>query len=503
MSIIQTTLTNGITLGSGPYTSPLIITDTGAVVASGPAISTGNDPVLIINHGLVESSGLSFDRDFAIYMASGTLVNFGTIEAGPGGFYAVDLAGGTDTVINHGVIQGGVNGDLGLMVLPGTFDVFNTGTIDGVNLPGRSNTIDNRGSIGGIELKQGGVVNNTGSLGGVSGTYGFVTLTNSGTVTNGVQLVGLGGPFSDEAGGAVSNTHGGVISGYTGVYLYQGIVSNAGTISGTGGIAVEFTGEAGGRVVDDPGAVFNGIVEVTGSVGGVLALAQAEKTGTLAGFGSGFTGFTSLSVDSGAKWDISGATRLGPGITLTNDGTIWQSSADHLTIDGNISGTGGIGLDHTSLILNGSVSAGQEVSFASVNDKLYLGDPSQFKGKITGFGLQDTIDLTDVARASITGVHFAGGVLILTEANGAIGLTFASPATFPDSFSLSAAGSGTDITLTMGQAARIVDENGNVGTGIKLGYSPVSFELQSGGWTAPDQKVSLGISHFLALPHGW
>jgi len=448
---------------------------------------------LLRNSGLIESTGSGNLPIFplGVYLEGGTLLNYGTIEA-QGGGVGVNIVGG-GTVVNHGVIADGVGGNIGEMVDFGNFLVSNSGIIEGSNYFFESGTFANTGTVtDGINLRVGGEITNSGTLNGVEG-YG-ITLSNSGTVTGGVETTGFAGQPGTST---ISNAHNGVISGSTGIYMYQGTVINAGTIIGTGGVAVDFTGEAGGLVVDDPGSVFEGKVEVSGSVGGELELASGTGIGTLAGADQQFSGFTSVAVEHGAEWNIAGQTTAYAGIEVSNNGTVTENSSDKLTIDGNVRGNGVTILDSTTLVLNGSVSSGQEISFEGGKDQLSLGDPSQFSGTITQFGPDDTIDLTGVARNKITGEHFAGGVLTLTEATGSITLAFADPSTFASGFSLSAAGSGTDITLAKVQPA-VLGSNADL---TFLGGTSVE-ELAAGSpaWL-PAGIITLSPGSFILAPY--
>jgi hypothetical protein len=78
-------------------------------------------------------------------------------------------------------------------------------------------------------------------------------------------------------------------------------------------------------VIVDPGAVFSG--GVAGG-GGVVELASAASSGTLSGFGSSITNFSSLEFDPNARWTISGngsAAGLG---TMIIDGFIVGDTID-------------------------------------------------------------------------------------------------------------------------------------------------------------------------------
>ncbi len=81
-------------------------------------------------------------------------------------------------------------------------------------------------------------------------------------------------------------------------------LTNAGMITGSGGTAVAFAGGSN-RLILDPGAAFNGIVN-GGTASDTLELGSAAAPGTLSGFGTEYLGFTALSFDAGAQWLASG-----------------------------------------------------------------------------------------------------------------------------------------------------------------------------------------------------
>jgi hypothetical protein len=121
------------------------------------------------------------------------------------------------------------------------------------------------------------------------------TITANGAVSDGIGLVD---------GGTVTNS--GVIFGTTVGVLLDGVgtVINAGTISATNQHAVAFYAySTSNLVIADPGAAFNGGI---GGGTGVLELAAGAGAGSLSGFGSGITNFSSLTFDGGAHWTISG-----------------------------------------------------------------------------------------------------------------------------------------------------------------------------------------------------
>jgi hypothetical protein len=400
--------------------------------------------------GFISNAGTITGRNtYGIYLgAGGSVNNAGTIIAYRDGIRAKNMRA---TIVNSGFINatastfvtGGTSSSDGLP--PGTY------VSHGIAIGNGSITNTSSGTVIGAA----GIVINGTSSGGYLLNAGHVTATaraglylkSSGTIVNAGSVAAYRAGLEVNDGGIIINT--GIASGKTGVNvdsLASATVINAGTITGTSGVAIDFGNTLGAStLIDDPGAVFNGKVENADGLG-FLSLESAAATGTLQNFGTLFTGFDDIEIAGGATWEIAGATSIGPAIRVINEGTLTETGADALTISGAITGTGLIILDPTTITLNGSVAAGQNVSFANTGDVLDLGDASQFNGTITDFGTGDTINLTDTPFASITGETFLNGVLTLSEAAGSITLTFANPSIFQESPTLIAAGGGIDIT---------------------------------------------------------
>jgi len=84
--------------------------------------------------------------------------------------------------------------------------------------------------------------------------------------------------------------------------LLAGTVTNAGTIIGTDGTAVQFGG-GDDRMVVDPGAVFIGTVDGGGG-SDVLELAAGTGDRTLSGLGTSFANFETVVFDANANWTV-------------------------------------------------------------------------------------------------------------------------------------------------------------------------------------------------------
>src|SRR5579862_7852055 len=307
----------------------------------------------VVNRGTIAAtlSGSGNGIGIRISERYGTITNYGTIEGTSYGVYSnvggtvsnlgasAEIEGGivmpryTGIVTNTGGITGGRYG-----VSAGELTLTNIGTIQGVSvgaLGGADSTLTNSGVI------EGGL--------GVALTAA-ATLENSGTII-GTYARGAG---VSAVGGTVENS--GVIEGAAeGVVLSgAGTVINGGTIEG-GTYAVEFLGTYADRLVIDPGAVFIGKVEGSGSLS-VLELASGSSAGTLSGLGTTLTGFGTIAVDAGAAWDLGGATAIGTVIDAgTLEGAVYAleftgAGAHRLVLDpgaafiGKVDGGGSLGV---------------------------------------------------------------------------------------------------------------------------------------------------------------
>ena len=338
-------VTHGITLTvSGTYGSPLTITASGGVTSSsGNAIyGPSTQPWTLANYGTVEANGNG------VYLLNGGVVgNTGLIQGYNGVVISTATTSGVGTVTNSGTIIGTHSNGV---VLQAGGRVTNTGTglikgYFGIYIDGGAGTVNNSGTIigtqaNGVVLLDGGSVTNTGT-GLIEGYFGVATSpTNPGvtTVTNSGTIIGRtnNGVALDEGG----------------------TVIDSGTISGAGVYAISF-GAFGGnaltdRLVLDPGYRLVGRVYGNLSATNTLELASAASAGTVSTvLATEFVNFGTVTVDSGARWTLTGNNSL-TGITLTDLGT--------LTNTGSLSGTGAFDVDPGTLFNTGSI--GLEVTLS-------------------------------------------------------------------------------------------------------------------------------------------
>jgi hypothetical protein len=336
------------TAGDGVHfgASGVVTNSAGSITGSQNAVYSGaNAPSTVTNYAsLIGSVHAGVDLE-----AGGTVTNSvsGTISGNDDG--VVFGAGGSKaTLNNNGYIigtqtegvavasgVGAITNGASATIKGGYWGIYestagtvtNLGTIVGTN-PLAANTA-------GVSLDKGGTVTNSGTSAVKSGAGAGVevanasgSVDNSGTITGyyGLKLFSSGnavnqgvvrgsglGPAGTgvylKGSGAISveNLAGGTISGSRGVFIDNpggDTLTNAGTIIGNGGTAVDFTpGGATDRLIVDPGASFVGSIY---GGGGIVELASGTITGALSGFGTSITNFSSLQFDPAAAWNVAG-----------------------------------------------------------------------------------------------------------------------------------------------------------------------------------------------------
>jgi len=337
----------------------------GAITNFGLLSSTGGVSLYLYDGGSVTngSSAVTTARisafSYGVYASrqSTTVTNFGAIYSETAA--AVLLrAGGSVTNGSAADTTASLIGETGVGLAGAPATLTNFGTIQGT-------------SYGGVYLNNGGALIN----GSASDTAALIeaysngiaaasaaTMVNYGTISSAANFAVYLGGGGSLANGSSSDTTA-LIAGVVGVGFYgpaPATVTNFGTVSGSGGTAVEFTSAADRLVVDESAAFVGSIVggggalELAGGadaiygLGGVPVLTQAAGS-------TDFSGFGAYIVDAGASLSLTGIdATLTPGKTLTNDGQV--SVATVLFNRGVISGsaTSGVTLDAGASVVNGS-----------------------------------------------------------------------------------------------------------------------------------------------------
>jgi glycosyltransferase involved in cell wall biosynthesis len=140
---------------------------------------------------------------------------------------------------------------------------------------------------------------------------GMYILGGPGTIVNAGKVSAGSVAAFEKDGGSITNLSGGILAGSGGVVFDDapGTLTNAGTVIGNDTNAnplwrnaVTFRyASTSNRLIVDPGAVFDGNIR-----GGNGAVELASGSGTLSGFGTSITNFSSLQFDSGASWNVVG-----------------------------------------------------------------------------------------------------------------------------------------------------------------------------------------------------
>ncbi|HEY6433851.1 MAG TPA: hypothetical protein VIZ17_17870 [Acetobacteraceae bacterium] len=510
---------NGVGLGVGGTFVNGSSTDTTAFVSGYYGVLVDRAAGAVANYGTIvgrSTGGVALEEGGAVANGSATDAN----AAITGRRFGVGVFGASGTITNFATIAGTGSGAAGIKLEAGGTVANQTGgLISGVyavDVFGGSGSVSNAGRIGtgtateeGIFLAAGGsVINAAGAS--ISAMYGVLsdagaTLTNAGSITGtteGVFIDGTGSITNGAPGttsaliagasygvqvgagstimnyGKVSASAGPAIA--TSSYAVDVTVVNAGTISGTGGVAVNLGGGVS-RLVIDPGAVFKGNVVAQGS-GNTLELAAGAKVGSIKGLGSSFIGFNIVALDPSANWTVSGSNGLGAnsdvvtgpggkltvtgsvqagsGLNLIGSGTIAVGSAgaieigmaggakpgsitvdagttltasgtlkaavvdngslvvaDATTIAGNLTGAGAVTID-PGVVLDVSGQVGLAgIGFIGGSTTLELGQPANVSGTLSGFGTGDNIDLLHAAMKSAS---FFDNTLTVGGAKGVI-----------------------------------------------------------------------------------
>ncbi len=343
------TVTNAGAIGGGVYLGTqgggTVINQSGATITNGAlgAVIVGSYtyPIrggggTVTNAGTITGTGtfggFSGTGTDGVVITTGNVINLngGIItSAGANGVYII--GSGASSVINQagGTITGATNG-VSAALTASTITVTNAGTITGTAASGIY--FNNAGSVS-VTNQAGGTI-----AGGVNGiqfkshaVYPIVTVTNAGTITGtsgaGVLLGGSGSGAIETA--SVTNLRGATISGTTGIYMYNvspATVTNAGTITGTGGTAIDIEGRAYNTVILQTGSVLNGTVIGTGSAGFDARLVL-QGTGIA---NNNFEQFGYLEVDASGIWTLNGVvTNASPLSAVINSGTLVIGDGSH------------------------------------------------------------------------------------------------------------------------------------------------------------------------------
>jgi outer membrane autotransporter protein len=325
----------------------------------------GPTSITNIASGIIESTGTNAE---ALIASSLLLNNAGTVRVTNTDFFAVDAI----TIEAGSTNSGTISGNLAAVDAIDIVDMSNSGTITGGILAIQADNaikFDNMGTVSGdrrafvangVEITNSGTITATGG----SGLQAIAIITLTGNITNtATGVISATGTAANndaintsdtttvdnfgmisstgrsavrvDSNASISNEAGGTITGVTGIVfrdvtatdtpVVNGSVFNAGTITGTGGVAIDFAFTPGSGPMTltlGPGSVINGSVLGTGAdtfqLGGIGSdTFDVDNIGATLQY-QGFTAFNKIDTSTwtltgtGAQnWSVNGGTLIG------------------------------------------------------------------------------------------------------------------------------------------------------------------------------------------------
>jgi hypothetical protein len=390
---------------------------------SGGMIAGGYVGVRLTTGGVVinQAGGTISSGGVGVVLGYGTVANAGTISGG--GAAAVEFTSGLHAgrlIVDPGAVFGGtVFGNGTLLATLELASASLAGTLSGLG--------SEYSNFGRVTIDSGATWTLAASADlSIEGNalyqiYDAGTLTNTGTLASSITL-DTGATLINAVGGDITSAREAVVFGPDGG---TATLVNAGTIANdVYPHAVLFGAGGANRLVVDPGAVFTGVVDGGNSIGATavstLELASAASAGTLSGLGSTYIDFAQTTVDSGARWTLTGTNTVAAAATLTNAGTLTLSGAT-LTDAGALVNNGGIVLDPSTmtvasltgtgtvtieaggtLVVTGSIGGGETIMFAGSGAYLDLQSPTSVAGSVSNFAFAETIDLTGINPSAVS-----------------------------------------------------------------------------------------------------
>ena len=332
-------------------------------IANSGTISSGNKGLSVSGvstfAGSISNSGAISSGGTGIYVNSvssfaGRISNFGTISArGTGGIYVNRVSSFAGGISNSGKISA----SYAAILLNATSNFSG-----GISNSGALSADNDAVFVYHVTTFAGGVSNSGTIAGNGNGVYVYAVSTFAGGISNSgsISLPGTGiyvGGVSTFAGG-ITNT--GTISGGSGIVVSgSGPVSvfDSGVITGTGGTAVNLSGNAAGNTFTlGPGYGITGLVLGAGSDTFQLGGAGSGAFNlSIIGAGQQYRGFTTFNVVSGSwtatgtfgqaqAWNVNGGTLAGTGtfagINVNSGGTLQPGTpgapGTAMTINGNL-----------------------------------------------------------------------------------------------------------------------------------------------------------------------
>ena len=419
----------------------------------------------------------------------------------------IQLDGGTLTDLSGLALDGGLLTGNG--TLSGAVTNSNGGTIivTGGNMSA-NNGITNSAAI---TIASDNTLSTSGAL--INNTSGVITVNGALTESGNTQIINHGtislvnGSLQDTGNGGISSTGTITNSGTSMLNVgFPNAISNSGALNVTSGtltiIGNMDTTTSTGVISVPEGTTLNvnGLFETdSGSqltLGGTLAVSNDYNFGTTALSGGSLS--STGGIDLTPSGSIIGTGTLNAG--LNGDGLV-EASGGKLAVTSEIFDSNSLQIangGNSTLELDGSVASGTSVAFLGSGGTLELTSSAISGGELGGFaatisGLQpssdgvptdtNSIDLSNIAKTSITSASVSGSMLTVNTTGGIFNLRLGSaPLAGTDVLVASDGGTGSDLFLAdldaNEQTALHLTVNGNSTTPIgSTGAGTVAFTI--------------------------
>lgn len=410
----------------------------------------------------------------------------GTIFADTSGLVATNTGAGSvsiNTSAGSAINLSSGSGVQAIITGTGAANITTAGTISGAN-GGVSAAIANVANSSDITVAVNGNVtaNATGIVATTTGTGKLHVSVGAGVTVRGTTSVGVG--LSGSAANTVTND--GVIIGDIGVFTDAGstTVTNAGSITGTGGSAVSLGDANNLFVMSGPAATLTG-----------QAVGSGTDTFRFAGAGSNSfdvsqigLGWALLDKTGSSNWTLTGmSTYAGPvtvnGGTLSVNGNLASASSLTVNAGGTLGGNGTVG---STVINGGTLAPGNSIGLLTVSGSLTFTAASTYMVEVSP---------ASADRVNVTGAATLGGATV--SAVFAPGSYVAKQYTILNAGSISGTFAGpVNTSLPSGFKSSLSYDANNVYLDLALAFTPPT------GLNVNQQNVAAALTNFFNTTGG-
>jgi uncharacterized protein with beta-barrel porin domain len=368
----------------------------------------------------------------AVSLFTGSISNSGTIKVASTSAAAYGISVRQAASFIGGISNSGTISASGLGIFVGSVAQFGSSSAGGGITNSGTIAVTSTFSYGG-----GIVVSGASTFAGGISNSGTITVTSAGNIATGIVVAAVS-TFT----GGITNT--GTISGLVGILATNsGAISifDSGTIVGTGGTAIDLSGNAAGNTLTlGAGYSITGLVKGQGS--DTLQLGGSGSANfDLSSIGTQYTGFTSFNVVSGfwnstgtfgqtQTWNVNGGTLAGTGtfnsVNVNSGGTLAPGTpgvaGTVMTINGNLAfQSGAIYLVTVNGTSASHVNATGNVTLNGTLELVLL--PGSYSGK-TAYDILDPASISGrFTSVSVAGAPGLSGGLSYTTTGAFLNIT--------------------------------------------------------------------------------